>query len=268
MNKVESSLLPADWSVPASLRGRLGTAAGRQRVLVEDGHLLVVLHAPPGADETGRRGRYFWRDTNGAWRAAPKAERAANLSDHLNEYEAAIERLEQAEDDAKDARDYFQLLDRLTPLVRATRNMYDALQQARDTMRDDRTLIVARDQAYELSRRADLLLDDARNALNFAVAWQAEQQAETSYQMAIATHRLNLLVAIFFPIATVTAIFGTNLRHGLEQWDTLYGPLPLAAILAAALLCGVILTGFVARRATRPQRNIQDRPDSRKRFTK
>ncbi len=120
--RTESNLLPADWTIPAQLRGRLGTSAGRQRLLQEDGHLLLVLHAPPGADETGRRGRFFWRDLDGNWRAAPKAERVSKLDEHLHEYAAAIEQLEQAEDVARQARDYFELLDRLTPLARAVRD--------------------------------------------------------------------------------------------------------------------------------------------------
>lgn len=252
--KPESTLLPTDWEVPASLRARLGDAAGRQRLLAEEGHLVLVLHAPPGADDVGRRGRFFWRDSAGNWRAAPKGERVSNLNDHLNEYHAAIEQLEQDEDAARHARDYFELLDRLAPLARATRNMYDALQQARETVADDRQLIVARDQAYELTRRADLVHTDAQNGLDFAVAWQAEQQAESSYQMAVATHRLNLLVAFFFPIATLMAIFGANLRHGLEGWDRLRAPFPLLAVLVGGFVAGIVLTQFVTRPARRPRR--------------
>lgn len=254
--KPESTLLPADWEVPAALRGRLGNAAGRQRVLEEEGHLVLVLHAPPGADDVGRRGRFFWRDSAGIWRAAPKGERVSNLNEHLNDYRTAIEQLEQDEDAARQARDYFELLDRLAPLARATRNMYDALQQARETVADDRQLIVARDEAYELTRRADLLHTDAQNGLDFAVAWQAEQQAESSYQMAVGTHRLNLLVAFFFPIATLMAIFGANLRHGLEGWDQLRAPLPLLAVLAGGLISGALLTRFVTRPARRPRREL------------
>jgi hypothetical protein len=254
----EATLLPADWTVPASLRNRLGATAGRQRMLEGDGHLVLVLHAPPAADETARRGRYFWRAPDGAWRAAPKAERVATLQQHLEEYGAEIEHAEQAEDVARDARDYFELLDRLAPLARATRNMYETLQQARDTVREDRHLILARDQAYDLTRRADLLYADARNGLDFAVAWQAEQQAESSYQMAVATHRLNLLVAFFFPIATLMTVFGANLRHGLEGWDQANGPLPLLATLGAGLFCGILLTGFVTRPARRPRKEIQN----------
>jgi hypothetical protein len=262
MDKPETTLLPADWDVPASLRARLGTSAGRQRLLEGDGHLVLVLHAPPGADETGRRGRFFWRAPDGSWRSAPKAERVANIDSHLSDYRAAIEQLERAEDEAQDARAYFELLDQLAPLTRSVRNMYETFQQAREAMPNDRHLIVARDQAYELTRRADLLYADAKNALDFAVAWQAEQQAENSYQMSVATHRLNLLVAFFFPIATLSAIFGVELRNGLEGWDARGGPLPFLAIMAVGLCCGILLTGFIARPARRPRRAIQKQAQS------
>ena len=266
--KPQSTLLPADWTVPAKLRARLGTTAGRQRVLDADGHMVLVVHAPPSADETGRRGRFFWRDPQGNWRAAPKAEHIANLDEHLNEYRAAIETLEETEDEARGARDYFDLLDRLAPLARAIRNMYETLQKARETQPEDRNLIVARDQAYDLTRRADLLHEDAKNGLDFAIAWQAEQQADSTYQMSVAAHRLNLLVAYFFPIATVMTIFGANLRHGLEGWDQARGPVPLLAVLAVGLFAGFILTGFVRSRVQRPQRDIHRKPasSSTKRF--
>jgi hypothetical protein len=255
--KPETTLLPADWTVPAKLRARLGTTAGRQRMLDADGHIVLVLHAPPSADEVARRGRFFWRDPQGTWRAAPKGERAAKLDDHLNEYRAVIEKLEEDEDTARGARDFFEILDRLEPLARAIRNMYETLQKARETQSDDRDLIVARDAVYDLTRRADILHHDAKNGLEFAIAWQAEQQAESSYQMSVATHRLNLLVAFFFPIATATAIFGANLKHGLEKWDLTSGPLPLLVVLGAGLVAGLILTSFVAQRAERPKRDIQ-----------
>jgi hypothetical protein len=231
-------------------------------VLLEDGHLLLVLHAAPGADEIDRRGRFFWRDLDGTWRATPETDRATTLLEHLAEYEREIEPLEHAEDDATEARDYFELLDRLAPLARATRNLYGVLQQAREAMPDDRELIVVRDEASDLTRRAELLQEDSRNGLEFAIAWQAEQQAETSYQMSVAAHRLNLLVAFFFPIATLMAIFGTSLRNGLEPWDQTHGPLPLLALIAAGLFCGVMLTGFVTRPTRRPQRSLQSNSSS------
>jgi hypothetical protein len=255
--KPETTLLPADWTVPAKLRARLGTTAGRQRMLDADGHIVLVMHAPPSADEVARRGRFFWRDPQGAWRAAPKGERVAKLDDHLSEYRAAIEKLEEDEDTAHGARDYFELLDRLEPLSRAIRNMHETLQKAREAQPDDRNLIVARDAAYDLNRRADILHNDCKNGLEFAIAWQAEQQAESSHQMSVAAHRLNLLVAFFFPIATMMAIFDANLKHGLEEWDLTSGPIPLLVVLGAGLVAGLILTSFVAQRAERPRRDVQ-----------
>src|SRR6476660_4859821 len=148
----KASLLPVDWSIPDKLRERLGSTAGRQRLLLEDGNLLLVLHAAPGADEIDRRGRFFWRNPDGNWRAAPETDRVTTLGAHLAEYEREIEQLERAEDDATQARDYFELLDRLAPLARATRNMYGVLQQARETVTDDHELIVVRDEASDLTR--------------------------------------------------------------------------------------------------------------------
>jgi hypothetical protein len=141
--------------------------------------------------------------------------------------------------------------------------LYETLQQARETIKDDRQLIVARDQAYELTRRADLLYDDAKNALDFAVAWQAEQQAESAHQMTVATHRLNMLVAFFFPIATLSAIFGVEMNHGLRTWDERSGPMPFLAVMFIGLICGVLLTRFIARPAGRPRRSLQERTKSR-----
>ncbi len=151
----------------------------------------------------------IWMAAGGLRRRPIELQRSR---EHLAEYEREIEQLERAEDDATQARDYFELLDRLAPLARATRNLYGVLQQARETVADDRELIVVRDEASDLTRRAELLNEDARNGLEFAIAWQAEQQAEISHQMSVAAHRLNLLVAFFFPIATLMAIFGTSLQ--------------------------------------------------------
>jgi hypothetical protein len=249
--KPTSTLLPSEWSVPAEFRERLGDTAGRQRLMEAEGHLLLVLHAPPGADEAGRRGRFFWRDPAGQWKAAPRAEPVSSLADHLADYQATIAALELTEEAAQSARAYFELLDRLTPLTRSARNLHDVLQKAREALPTERRLIVARDEAYELSRRADLLYDDAKNGLEFAIARQAEAQAESSHQMAVSSHRLNVLVAFFFPIATLMTIFGANLTHGLEEIDKLHGPWILATCIIAGLLMGIVITGIITRPAGR-----------------
>ncbi len=99
----KTPLLPSDWSVPNVFRERLGDRAGRQRLMQADGHVLLVLHAPPGADEAGRRGRFYWRDPGGAWKGAPRAERTSSLTEHLAEYRAMMESLEHREEAAQTA---------------------------------------------------------------------------------------------------------------------------------------------------------------------
>jgi hypothetical protein len=258
-----SSLLPNDWNVPADFRERLGESAGRQRLMEADGHLLLVLHAPPAADEAGRRGRFFWRDPEGVWKAAPRAEPVSSLADHLADFRSMVERLEQQEEAARGASEYFQLLDRLTPLTRAARNLHDVLQKAREAMPDERRLIVARDEAYEISRRADLLYDDAKNGLEFEIARQGELQAESSRRMAVAAHRLNVLVALFFPIATLMAIFNAKLTHGLEDWDAIYGPWVLVGLTIFGLLLGVVIISMITKPAPGPRDN--DAPPAKRR---
>lgn len=241
------SLLPTDWKIPAAIRERLGVEAGRQRMMLEEDHLLLVLHASPAENEQGRRGRFFWREPSGVWHAAPRTDRVATLDSHLDEYNETLEQLEQADDAASQAHDFLRLLDRAAPLTRSTRNMHDTLQQAREALPDERRLIVARDRAYDLARRADLLYHDAKNGLEFAMASQAEKQAESSRQMATAAYRLNLLAAFFFPIATLSAIFGTNLQNGMEHWNRSHPLTPLLTVIGAGLFCGWVLMQFIKR---------------------
>ena len=63
--------------------------------------------------------------------------------------------------------------------------------------------------------------------------------------MVVAAHRLNMLAAFFFPIATLTAIFGVNLRHGYEERHV---PQLFLVIIGVGLLMGLLLTLFIGRR--------------------
>ena len=40
--------------------------------------------------------------------------------------------------------------------------------------------------------------------------------------MAVAAYRLNLLAAAFFPVATVSAVFGMTIAHGVESSPTTF----------------------------------------------
>jgi hypothetical protein len=193
--------------------------------MFHEGHLLIVLHSPPKPDEEDRSGRFFWRKPDGTWASTTDPPGHTAIDRHLDEYEAAIDQLDELEAAAHSSRDYFQVLYRLTPLVRATHNLHLTLQEARQLVQDDRKILNYRDRAYGLERQADLLHSDTKNALDFRIAQQAEVQAETGRRMAVAAHRLNLLAAFFFPLATLTAIFGVNLWH---PWREIRSPLPLA----------------------------------------
>jgi hypothetical protein len=170
-------------------------------------------------------------------------QRPAALARHLGEYADLIDRYDRQEDEAASVSEYFAVLEGMSPLSRTIRNLHAALQDAREKMPDDRDLINARDRAYELERSADLLLADVSNALEFAVAKKAEEQAAASHQMAVSSHRLNMLVAFFVPIATLTAVFGANLTHPLEK--LIPPPFAFLSVIAAGLVLGFGLAGYL-----------------------
>jgi len=209
------------------------------------GHLLVVLHEPPEADETERAGRIFWRDDQGAW--MPKAMRHGehSLGELIDAYDKAIDKLDEREDRADTAQDYFDILKDLSPLVRAANNLHNTLQKTRDAAPDDREVIGLRDAAYAMARRVELLANDTRHALDYRIAQRAEEQAQHSERMAAASHRLNLLVAFFFPIATLTGIFGMNLHNPLDELSERVGATFMVGVLLLGLVLGGVLTAFV-----------------------
>lgn len=239
------SVLPPHWEVPREFRGRLGEQAGRQRAMFGEGHLLLVLHQAPRKDEVQRKGRYFWRSPEGTWNATEFGSGPNALKRHLDEYAESIEKLDRQEERAVSAEDYFVILDELAPIHRAAGHLHQTLQEARKMCPGDRHLIIFRDRAYEILRTAELLYNETKNSLDFAMAKRAEEHAGHSYRMAISAHRLNLLAAFFFPIAALSALFGMNLTHGLE---TSPAPLPFVGVLLLGLFFGFVLISFVTRR--------------------
>ena len=100
------------------------------------------------------------------------------------------------------------------------------------------------------------MISDARNALQFATARKAEEQAAASHQMALSAHRLNILAAFFFPIAALTAIFGTNLTHPLERY--LPPPYAFLAVIGTGVVLGLILAGYFIRMSLSQNRPTRD----------
>ncbi len=239
------SILPGVWQVPQVFRDRLGERVGRQRAMFHEGHLLLVLHAPPGPDETERKGRYFWRQPDGTWSSNEFGGGAQAVDRHLGEYAARLEELEQMEEHATDAETWFRVLEAAVPVHRAVAHLHQTLQQAREMVPQAREVINFRDRAYDLERTAELLHTDAKNALDYAIARRAEEQTRASHRMAVSAHRLNVLAALFFPITALSALLGVNVVHGLES--TTWDPLPFLALVCAGLLFGLLLMVFITR---------------------
>ena len=240
----EQSALPQLWEVPQKFRDRLGKQAGRQRAMLAEGHLLLVLHRPPDPEEVKRHGRYFWRQPDGNWLCSESGNGPQALSRHLNEYAELLEKLDQQEGNAASAEDHFAVLGSLASAHRAVRHMHQTLQDARKMVPQDRDLVNFRDRAGEIERAAELLYGETRNSLDLVMARHAEEQAQSSRRMAAAAHRLNLLVAFFFPVVTLSALFGVNMNFGLEK---LAAPAPFVILVCLGLGFGFILKAFVAK---------------------
>lgn len=240
----ESSPLPATWNVPPEIIGRIGKQVGRQRTMIAERHLLIILHAPPSPEDIYRKGRFFWREPDANWHSSELKGGANALNIHLEEYQQLLEDFDEKIDQATNSLEYLEVLNHLTPIYRAICHAAQALQMAREAIPEDKQLIDFRDYAYRLERTAELLIQDAKNALEFIIAKQAEEQAQASARIELSAHRLNLLIAYFFPIATLSTIFGTNFRHGFEKYST---PYPFLIMVAAGLLLGVVIHLFLTR---------------------
>ena len=212
--------IPISWDLPQEIIVRFGQTPGRQRAMVADGHLLLVLHRAPSADEIEREGVFFWRKPNGDWEYSGRGRGLPALREHVGAYDAAQRRLEEEYAEASDAEDYFHILEQVAPLSHAAQSLHNTLQAAREAIHEDRDIIDLRDWAYQIERGFELLYTDTKNALDFSIARRAEEEAQLSHQAVQTAHRLNVLAAIFFPLTAISSLFGMNLRNGLEDSST------------------------------------------------
>lgn len=205
------NFLPKSWELPESILRRLGDDAGRQRLMDEDGHLLLILHqSPEPEDNEVRKPALFWNLPTGEWKSTPEAGGAIALDAHLQNYWKNIHVLDEQVEAAKTPRQYFEVMKHVTPLLRATRNMVAVMQDAREARPEDRRLINLRDRATELDRAIDLVAEDTKAGLEFSMAENTEEQSRFAHEAAVEARKLNRLVATFFPLATLVAIFGMS----------------------------------------------------------
>jgi hypothetical protein len=240
-------ILPNTWNVPESIRARVGTTTyGRQRAIAEEGHVVLVLHKPPVGDEKNRIGELFWRTPGGDWHWNHGASGPNAVKRQVQAYADLETKLEEESEKADDLRALFDLLDKLAPLARAARNQHLALQAAREAVKGDVLLIELRDRASDVERSLDLLVEDVRNNIAYRTAREAEQQARVSQAALRASHRLNLLAALFFPLTALASVFGMNLAHGFNRES----PIVFWIVFITGVALGFAIKWWVVGRST------------------
>ncbi len=206
-------VVPHNWQVPDQIRHGIAEVAGTQRVLEADGHLVLILHKLPSVHSAKRELRMFWRSPDGKWASDDLGAGIDALQRHVIEFNSRVLQLEDMENNATSADDYFHIRTEVAPIHRAAQNMSAAISRAYEACPDDRGLLICRNLAASVERTSELVKDDATYGLEYTMAKQGELQA-------LASHRLNLIAAVFFPILAFAAIFGMNLDHGFEHKPT------------------------------------------------
>ncbi len=247
--------LPHHWDLPETIKQRFGQKSpGKQRAMEADGHLLLVLHQAPHPSQKTRKTIFYWRKPTGEWLSSnqkspllsqQKDAGLKQLINHLQEYSEIETEFSQQYQNAKNAQDYFQILQHITPLHRAIQNLHATLQTAREEIPSDQDLIDLRDFAYELERNLDLLYSDTKNALDFYLAEKAEEQTRLSLESLHSSDRLNILMAIFLPLTALTSVFGMNLPSGLENSPILIFWL----IFGGGIYLGFLIRGWVFQKS-------------------
>jgi len=243
-----AQVIPETWSVPPRFRQRLGSQAGRQRAMVEDGHLLLILHEVPKPGDPERRARLFWRSSGGDWKASGgQGSGLAALKRHLESFQATIHELDEKVDKSHQslstgADELYEVLRAITPINRTVRHLHKTLQEAREGI-DDKDIISMRDLANDLERATELVVADAKNALEYTEAKAAAEQAVFAQKTVDAQHRLNLLAALFFPVTAVASVLGTEMSTGFER----AGPVVFWVLIAASLAMGFFIRSTLSK---------------------
>ena len=211
------------WTLAEGIKVRLGdNSYGRQRAIGAEGQLFLILHEPPKPDDRQRKESLFLREPDGEWLHCGQRKGQSALYRLLEQYREVLEKCQKQYDDSKTAETLFVVLETLNPLLKAVGNLNSALQTAHEIEAADKFIIEVRDESGDLQRNFELLMDEAKMALDFRIAQNAEAQISQAKQMAKAQHKLNLMAAITFPMMALASVFGMNLMSGLESVDNLF----------------------------------------------
>ncbi|MFC5049995.1 hypothetical protein ACFPK9_05155 [Rubritalea spongiae] len=205
------SIIPKSWNVSPTIRHRVGEDVGRQRLIEEDGQILVILHQVPNVEEKSlREAALFWCDEAGDWKSLPSSGGKSELKTLVNDYQRKFAELDQLLESAEDPAVIHDVIDNATPVLRAGRHATQVLSELRKALRDDLDILATRDLAVNMERNGDLLLQDAKSSLEYLIAKNAAAQAKDAQKAAKEAQKLNRLAAFFFPLMTLAAILGMN----------------------------------------------------------
>jgi Mg2+ and Co2+ transporter CorA len=212
--------------------------------MFHEGHLFLILHKVPSGRTPERTAIYFYRNPEGNWFSTARGSGLAAFQQYMEAYERAIDDLEDKMLKANNATGFFEILQAIQPIHQAAANMHNTLQSARDQAGPDKILITMRDRSADADRAAALIHEEARNAMDYNLAMQAERQASHAQRIETASHRLNVLASIFLPVMAMASLFGMNLPSGLETG----GPWYFWGILIIGMCMGVVVTVAATRR--------------------
>ena len=242
----KASYIPKTWNLPDAIRIRLGESVGKQRLMNEQGHLLLLLHQVPNVEEDEvRQPMVVWKNPEGEWKSSPLGGGLTGLEAHIAAYRTAIHQLDEKVESAKTAREYFDVMRVVHPLQRSTRNMANALQATRQALPENTRVITLRDQAADLDRAIELVAADAKSGMDFTMAESANQQALSAHVANQEARQLNKLAAFFLPLATLVAVFGMN------PPETVYRNSGFWVVLMAGIVLGFIVRSVIASRGSK-----------------
>lgn len=222
--------LPAQWDLPDGILTEFSDKTGRQRIVRDEGHMLISLHWVPTSGQTDRTPVWLWHRPDGAWFSyLPPVSEQLNVDpeqldpDHLtlrsalDAYDRREDELELELEQCTNAIEYLDVLQEVATGQHAIRNLHETL----ETVPVDElggqvdSLLSLRDYAYEIRRSYDFLEDFSRNRLEIHRAQQAE---EANYK----TSQLSLIAAFTLPLTALASVFSMAPENGQILTDPFF----------------------------------------------
>jgi hypothetical protein len=120
--KPDIQIIPKLWTtIPEAIRNRVGREPGPQRAMLEEEHLLIILHQIPGPDDASAPSRPVLAAAGRHMEIQPDAGGLLALQNHLAAFAAKLDELDKAEHIAQTASEYHKVLEAIAPVLRSSR---------------------------------------------------------------------------------------------------------------------------------------------------